>query len=190
MILFHGSNTENIKILEPRQADHDRPYIYLTTLEIVAGFYLINAVERPYYWFPYGFGRNGIEYHELFPNALKEAAQGRKGYIYTVNAEEKDVLPFKNIPYARLGTAPMRTESCREISDCYKWLLEQEAAGVFHICRYQDKSSQEMERWYQQIYDYIKEKKMLDTPECSYAEFVRKKFPKIWERLENSEKQQ
>ena len=78
MILFHGSNTENIKILEPRQADHDRPYIYLTTLEIVAGFYLINAVERPYYWFLYGFGRNGIEYHELFPNALKEAASMRK----------------------------------------------------------------------------------------------------------------
>ncbi len=35
MILYHGSNTGNIKILEPRLADHDRPYIYLTTLEIV-----------------------------------------------------------------------------------------------------------------------------------------------------------
>lgn len=25
MILYHGSNAENIKMLEPKQADHDRP---------------------------------------------------------------------------------------------------------------------------------------------------------------------
>ena len=52
MLLYHGSNTPDIKILKPRQADHDRPYLYMTTIKIVAGFYLINTVERPYYWFP------------------------------------------------------------------------------------------------------------------------------------------
>ena len=57
MILYHGSNTGDIQVLEPRQADHDRPYIYMSTLEVVAAFYLCNRVERPYYWFPYGFDK-------------------------------------------------------------------------------------------------------------------------------------
>ncbi len=74
MTLYHGSNTANIKILEPRQADHARPYVYMTTIDVVAAFYLCNAVERPYYWFPYGFESNSIipVYHELYPNALKK----------------------------------------------------------------------------------------------------------------------
>lgn len=38
MILYHGSNIGNIKVLEPKQADHDRPYVYMTTLEVVSAF--------------------------------------------------------------------------------------------------------------------------------------------------------
>ena len=49
MKLFHGSRTVGIKVLEPRLADHDRPYVYMTTNEIVAAFYLCNAVVKPYY---------------------------------------------------------------------------------------------------------------------------------------------
>lgn len=72
MILYHGINIANIKILEPKQADHDRPCVYMTTFEIVSSFYLCNAVERPYYLFPYGFTKENIPiYHELYPNAVK-----------------------------------------------------------------------------------------------------------------------
>lgn len=39
MTLYHGSNTANIKVLEPNQADHDRPYVYMTTIDVVAAFY-------------------------------------------------------------------------------------------------------------------------------------------------------
>ncbi len=99
MLLYHGSNTPDIKILKPRQADHDRPYLYMTTIKIVAGFYLINTVERPYYWFPYGFEKDGtVHYQEWYPNALREAAEGKKGYIYTIEAKEEDTLPLPNIP--------------------------------------------------------------------------------------------
>ena len=45
MILFHGSDTPNINTLVPRLADHDRPYVYMTTIEVVAAFYLCNAVQ-------------------------------------------------------------------------------------------------------------------------------------------------
>lgn len=49
MKLYHGSNIGDIKVLEPRQADHDRPYVYMTTIDVVAAFYLCNAVEKPCY---------------------------------------------------------------------------------------------------------------------------------------------
>lgn len=49
MLLYHGSNTLCIAVLEPRLADHDSSCIYLTVNPVVAAFYLSNAVERPYY---------------------------------------------------------------------------------------------------------------------------------------------
>ena len=185
MILYHGSNTFGIETLEPHLADHDRPYVYMSTIEIVAGFYMVNAVERPYYWFPYGFDRNGkVQYDELYPDALREVSEGKSGCIYAVEADEKDVLPFKNIPCARLATVPMKVIGCTEINDCYEWLLEQEKLGTFEINRFEDKSEKEMQWWYKTILDYIDRKRMIETPDCSYAEFVRRKFPKVWEDYE------
>lgn len=63
-------------------------------------------VERPYYWFHYGFESGGKIpiYHELYPNALWEVSEGVSGYLYEVQAEEEQVIPFKNIPCARLVT--------------------------------------------------------------------------------------
>ena len=185
MILYHGSNTFGIETLKPHLADHDRPYVYMSTIEIVAGFYMVNAVERPYYWFPYGFDRNGkVQYDELYPNALREVSEGRSGCIYAVEADEKDILPFKNIPCARLATVPMKVIECTEIKDCYAWFLEQEKLGTFEINRFEDKSEKEMQWWYKTILDYIDRKGMRETPDCSYAEFVTRKFPNVWEDYE------
>lgn len=44
MILYHGSNTGNIKVLKPNQADHDWPYVYMITIDVVAAFYLLIAL--------------------------------------------------------------------------------------------------------------------------------------------------
>lgn len=185
MLLYHGSGTGSIRILKPRLADHERPYIYMSTIEIVAAFYMVNAVERPYYWFPYGFNKAGdVVYEELYPHALEEVSSGKKGYIYTVNAEEKDILPFKNIPCARLATTPMKALCCEEITDCYKWFLQQENSGKFIIARFEEKTERQMIRWRNNIFEYIKEKDMIHTPDCSYAKFVRSKFPDVWERYE------
>ena len=185
MILYNGSNTFGIETLKPHLADHDRPYVYMSTIEIVAGFYMVNAGERPYYWFPYGFDRNGkVQYDELYPDALREVSEGKSGCIYRVEADEKDVLPFKNIPCARLATVPMKVIECTEIKDCYAWLLEQEKLGTFEINRFEDKSEKEMQWWYKTILDYIDRKGMIETPDCSYAEFVKRKFPKVWEDYE------
>lgn len=181
MLLYHGSEIENIVKLEPRQADHDRPYVYLTTIRIVAGFYLCNGVERPYYWFPYGFDKDGgVQYHELYPNALREVSEGKKGCIYTVETSEKDVLPFKDMPCARLGTSAVLPVDCLRIDDCYQWLMEQKRQGTFVLKKYEEKSTEELENWHKMILQDITDKNMICVPGCAYAKFVKKKFPEIW----------
>lgn len=183
MKLYHGSNTGNIKVLEPRQADHDRPYVYMTTLDVVSAFYLCNAVERPYYWFPYGFEKdsNIPIYHELYPNALREVSEGVSGYIYEVEANDSQVIPFKNIPCARLATQPIEVSSCTKIENAYDLFMEYLEQGKMLLGRFEDKSEQQLKWWYASLVDYLKQKDMINNPECSYALFIKKKFPQVWE---------
>lgn len=170
-------------MLEPRLADHERPYIYLSTNEVVAGFYIVNAVERPYYWFPYGFNRKGIPiYHELFPDALREVADGKSGYLYEVEAEESHVLPFQQIPCARLGTSPLEVINCSSILDAYQWFLQMEADNRLVIWRYENWKPGQLEWWHNELIEYMTRKGMIATPDCSYAKFVREKFPEVWQR--------
>ena len=186
MMLYHGSRTGGIEILEPRLADHDRPYIYFSTIEVVAAFYLCNAVERPYYWFPYGFSKNGVPvYDELYPNALEEVSRGVKGYIYTAEIPEENLLPFKNIPCARLGTKPQKVLECIEVPDAYDLFMNYIKEGRLIVGKFEEKSEKELNWYYNKIFEYISEKEMIKTPDCSYAKFVREKFPFVWEKYEN-----
>ena len=185
MELFHGSRTGSIQILEPRGADHGQPYIYFSTLEVVAALYLCNAVERPYYWFPYGFQRGNFQvpvYDELYPGALQEVSEGVSGWIYCANLSEEQVLPFKNIPCARLSVQPVSVQRVIEVPDAYGLLRDYEAKGKLIISRYEEKSQKELDWYFGAIQNYMGEKQMYLTPDCSYARFVQRKFPFVWER--------
>lgn len=183
MLLYHGSNITGLKQLKPNLADHDRPYVYLTTLETVAALYLCNAVERPYYWFPYGF-ENGSKipvYHELYPDALRQVSEGVSGCIYIVDAGEEQFIPFKNIPCARLGTAPLDVADKIDVPDAFELLQNYIRNGKLKVSRYEDKTPGQLEWWYSAVADYMSEKNMIETPECSYARFVKNKLPHAWE---------
>lgn len=184
MILYHGSNTGGIHILEPKVADHEHPYIYMTTIDIVATFYLCNAVEKPYYWFPYGFEKdsNIPIYYELYPNALKEVSQGVHGYIYEIETSEESVLPFNNLPHARLGTTPMKVKKCTEVKDTYKLFMNYVNQGKMKISHFEDKATEELEWWYSSIVDYLKKKDMINKADSSYAMFIKDKLPHVWDR--------
>ena len=186
MILYHGSNTANIQVLQPHLADHDRPYIYMSTLEVVAAFYMCNAVERPYYWFPYGFDKEtGVPvYHELYPDALKEVSNGVSGSIYIVDADEDSILPFKNIPVARLATQPVKVLKEIKVENAYDLFMQYVAEGKMKIGRFEDKTEKSIANWHNMVLSYIKEKDMIKTPDCSYALFVKEKFPSVWRQYE------
>ncbi len=186
MILYHGSRTGGITELEPRLADHDRPYIYLTTLEVVAAFYLCNAVERPYYWFPYGFQKGAPDipvYDELYPNALREVSEGVSGWIYIVEASEKDVIPFGANPCAWLGTKPLKVQRSIYIPDAYEQFLQYLRQGKMGLGRYEDMTERHLQFYHQMIREHMRRKQMHLKQECSYARFVREKFPEVWEQF-------
>ena len=147
-------------------------------------FHLCNAVERPYYWFPYGFenGSNIPVYHELYPNALKEVSEGVSGYIYEVLVEETQVIPFKNIPCARLATEPIEVMNCVRVENAYDLFMDYVKQGKMKISFFEDKSERQLEWWYSRCTEYLEEKHMIETPDCSYASFIKSKLPQVWER--------
>ncbi len=156
----------------------------MTTIDVVAAFYLCNAVEKPFYWFPYGFEKNSSIpiYHELYPSALKEVSDGVSGYLYEVNAEENQVIPFKNIPCARLATSPLPVVNCVRIENAYDLFMDYVAQGKMRIGHFHEKTEKQLAWWYSGLVDYLKEKDMIQIPDCSYARFIRDKFPQVWEK--------
>lgn len=183
MRLYHGSTTGGLNILEPRLADHDRPYIYLSTSDVVASFYIVNAVERPYYWFPYGFSRERIPvYHELYPDAMREVSEGKQGFLYEVETEESQLKPFLKIPGAWLGTSPLQVVHCIEIPEAYEWFLRLEVEKRLIIWGFENWQPDQLEWWYKATLEYLREKEMIHNSECSYALFVQQKLPRVWEK--------
>jgi len=182
--LYHGSLTAGIQILEPRQADHDQPYLYLTTIEAVAAIYLCNGAEKPYYWFPYGFDKGGNIpiYNEIYPDALKDVSQGVKGYIYEVEADESHLVALKGIPCARLSQEPLKVTGCREVPDAYALFQEYMEQGKMRVGRFEDKTEKQLEWWYNGLAEELKEQNMIAKPDCSYARFVKRKLPQVWEK--------
>jgi hypothetical protein len=109
---------------------------------------------------------------------------GKSGCIYTVEADEKSILPFPNNPNAKLGTVPLPVQKTLLIPNCYDWLMEQQTQGNFVVNRFEDTPQRVLNWWYDTILDYISKKNLIESPECSYAQFVQEKFPWIWEKYE------
>lgn len=123
-------------------------------------------------------------YHELYPNAFRQVSEGVSGCIYIVDADDNQYIPFKDIPCARLGTETMEViDDCIEIDDAYDFLQEKIRQGKLKVSKFEDKTPEQLAKWYEMVADYMHEKNMPDNPDCSYAGFVRDKFPGAWEML-------
>ena len=152
MKLYHGSDAGGLQTLTPRLADHGKPYVYLTDNRVAAALYAARAVEPPHYWVPYGFDSDGTPvYHELYSNALYDVYGGKCGYLYQVEAWETQVNPLEGIPGAFTGLSPFSVTDCEALPDVYEWLLREEADGRLRVCRFQEKTPEELDGWYTMI---------------------------------------
>lgn len=97
-------------------------------------------------------------------------------------AEENQVIPFKNIPCARLATEPVEVTKCVRVENAYDLFMEYVRQGKMKVGYFEDKSEQQLEWWYSCCVEYLKEKHMAETPDCSYASFIKSKLPQVWER--------
>ncbi len=108
--------------------------------------------------------------------------EGVAGFIYETEAAEDQLIPFPNIPCARLSVTPIKVTGCREIKNAYDLFMEYEAQGKLKVARFEDKTERQLEWWYADLAAYLKEKEMIKCPECPYAVFIKKKLPQVWER--------
>lgn len=138
---YHGSSIKDLKTLLPCLSEHKQPYIYFATNPVVAAFYMVHIVERPYNWFTYGFSKSGIPvYTEYYPNALADVYSGKSGYLYECSKID-DIQNPTNINCVYTSENPVLIDKCTVFKDIYENLLEYEKHGKLIIQRYETLSS-------------------------------------------------
>lgn len=183
MLFYHGSSRGDLRTLQPFTADHKKPYVYLTTDEVFAGFYAASTVERPYYWFPYGYDPNGKPfYSEIYPNAFAEVYQSKTGYVYTCEVDEKKLLRFASNRNTRMSTEPLAVLRCERIENLHDWFLQREREGRLTIQRYSDFTQEALSLWHEMILEELREVCQDHSQDNPYAQFVRDKLPAVWAR--------
>ena len=182
MKLYHGSRTGNIKTLIPKKADHEKAYVYLTTIEAVAAIYLCNPMEKPHYWFPYGFEKDSHIpiYHEIYRDALRDVSQNVSGYIYEVELDEERLSPLPDNPCAFVSTVSLPVCRTVKIPDAYSLLLEHIEKQKLKVSFFEDKTEKQLDWWYRNLISSLQQRNMADFPDCSYARFIQTKLPQVW----------
>ena len=176
MTFYFTSTEPNIKIADSENAK-------LTENKMISAFCLANPLEEPYNWFPCDFGSDGtVQYHELFENAFKEATKNKKGFLYAAEAEDEDIEETGEILTVCKAKKELSVTSCEEIENLYDWLMENEDMGRFRLYLFEQHSRQELLLWDNSILRYLSKNKMIENEDCAYAEFVKEKLPKIWEK--------
>ena len=186
MKLYHGSSIRGLTQLHPSLSEHGRPYLYLSSDIVVAGFYTVWRVERPYSWFPYGFSDGVPIYTEYYKNALADVYRGRQGYIYHCSPAGTLENPT-GIEQVLVSEQPVDVAGVLEIADMYRWLLEQEQAGALLIRRYEALTEREIVRAERLVADEIRAHRLKEAPQSRYARFLAEKFPQIWAQPERRE---
>ncbi|BCN30806.1 hypothetical protein [Anaeromicropila herbilytica] len=176
---YHGSSEKGLEILLPHVSEHEEPYIYFSTNSVVASFYMVHVVERPFNWFPYGFSQAGIPiYTEYYPDALADVYSGKTGYLYECSMIDVLHNPT-NINCAITYPKPVPIEKCTVFTDIYKILLEYEKQGELIIQRYDTLDTKMISFIYRTIQSEIKDNSLKDSPDLSYSVFLKSRFPDI-----------
>jgi hypothetical protein len=178
---YHGSSIKGLKKLSPHLSEHKQPYIYFTTNPVVATFYMVHIVERPYNWFPYGFTQSGIPiYTEYYSNAMADVYSGKAGYLYECNKVDNIQNPT-TISCAYVCETSVLIDKCTEIGDVYDAFLEYEKQGELIIQRYETLSQKMLETINLMVQSEIKENNLKSNPNLSYSLFLKKHFLDIWD---------
>lgn len=184
---YHASQTKNIKVLEPRISNHNKPLIYFSNKRENVLVYLSNAIEKfckeNHFnydgiwskWASYGFTKDGIlEIQEYYPNATYETYHGISGYIYSVE-NISNIEKQADIPNAFHTSENVKVTGCEYIEDAYQEIQKEIKNGNIVLIKYED-FIKEKRDW---LYNIIQKEynEAVNHPEYRY--FLINKFPFI-----------
>ncbi len=183
-MFYHASQISDIKVLEPRISNHNKPLIYFSTKRENVLVYLSNAIEKHcketgfihsekwHKWASYGFEPDGtLRLDEYYPGAIEDTYKGVSGYIYSVETicENEDNI---NISNAVTTSKPAIVTGVEYIEDAYSEILKAADAGLIKIRKYENMSDK-MLAW---IENTIKNEYILAENEPDYRHFLKAKF--------------
>ena len=188
-LYYHASQVGDIEVLEPRVSNHNTPLIYFSTKRENVLVYLSNAVEKYcketgfshndkwHKWASYGFDANGIlTLDEYYPDAIADTYKGISGYIYYVDAIQKNKNNI-NISNAVTTSEPAIVTNVEFIEDAYSEIIKASESGLIKIRRYEDMSDK-MLSW---IENTIKNEYANAENKPDYRYFLKAKFDFIKE---------
>lgn len=149
-VYYHASQQKDIKVLEPRISNHNKPLIYFSSKRENVLVYLSNAIEKfcketnyeydGIYstWGPYSFTKEGLlQLEEYYKDALKDTYKGVSGYIYTVEEiPNQEVL--SEIKDVYVTSDKVNVTNCEYIEDAYEEILRAYELGLINILKYED----------------------------------------------------
>lgn len=180
---FYGSNIPGLRILEPRVSEQGMPLVYLAANPIIAALYTVHPVERPYYWYPFGFTGKTPVYTEYYSGALKDVYSDKMGYIYRCCCDAELLLDSPTpIGCALVSQKPVEVRGYTALPNVYEALLEYERAGKLIISRFETLSDSQKAFGEKMLTEEIRKYRLKENPDCNYSRFIRKRFAKIWEK--------
>jgi len=179
MKIYHGSSIGGIATLEPSKSMHGKSYVYFSANVVVATLYTVNALQRPHYWYPYGFDKEGrVTYDEVYPNAFKDFYNEKKGYIYECDVKEGLLENPTQVPYVKLSRLPVKVSKCIEIENIYQQLIRYMDENKLILYQFEKMSDKALECYHRMIIDSLKNEHI---DEDSYSEFIKLKMPNVWD---------
>ena len=186
---YHASQTPDIKVLEPRVSNHNRPLIYMSSKRENVLVYLSNAIEKCckengfvhegkwHKWGPYGFTPDGLLIlEEYYPNAFEDTYKGVSAYIYyteTMSSVVEDI----QISNAVASTESVPVTGCEFIKDAYEEIMIAAEEGLIKLVRYKEQTEKKL-IWIRNI---MKSEYKGAVNEPEYRFFIEKKFPFVKE---------
>ena len=181
MVLYHGSSVGGINVLLPNISEHKEPYIYFSTNSVVAAFYMVHVVERPFNWFPYGFNEKGVPvYTEYYPKAIEDVYSGKQGFLYECYNVSNINNPT-NINCAYTCKDPVTVDNCIVFNDIYDKFMEFEKNGELIIEKFETLSEKELAFAHKYLQNLIIENNLKNKPDNSQSQLIIRHFPKVWE---------
>lgn len=185
MKLYHGTQFQNIKLLEPFATKGNaisKPVICFTPNYSTALLYIWN---RSYKWVAFSENEDGtVVFTEHYDNMLFDFYNDLSGSIYECDGNNPAITPT-HMKGVYTSDIPVSVEKEMRIDNVYDEIIKQESLGKIIIQRYNQISAFDKDEIFKQTVRAIHMQKMLIPSDYvsqqEMVDFVQSHFPVAWD---------